>query len=220
MTGASPDAPRQLRASSLATREEKSKTHDEPSPREEKSKTYDEQPRNQLPGELLMWVLILSEIAVFGAGLIAFLAVRLTDPAGFAEAQSHLHRTGAAANTLVLVTSGWLAALAVKAAEAGQLRRLRLLLAPAILLGAVFLILKGSEYADLFAQGIGTETHAFYTFSFLLTGFHAAHVLAGMVLLALVGWLGTPKAVETGAAFWHMVDLVWLILFPLVYVIH
>jgi len=219
MTGASPDAPRQLRASSLATREEKSKTHDEPSPREEKSKTYDEQPRNQLPGELLMWVLILSEIAVFGAGLIAFLAVRLTDPVGFAEAQSHLHRTGAAANTLVLVTSGWLAALAVKAAEAGQLRRLRLLLAPAILLGAVFLILKGSEYADLFAQGIGTETHAFYTFSFLLTGFHAAHVLAGMVLLALVGWLGTPKAVETGAAFWHMVDLVWVLLFPVVYLL-
>ncbi len=219
MTGASPDAPRQLRASSLATREEKSKTHDEPSPREEKSKTYDEQPRNQLPGELLMWVLILSEIAVFGAGLIAFLAVRLTDPVGFAEAQSHLHRTGAAANTLVLVTSGWRAALAVKAAEAGQLRRLRLLLAPAILLGAVFLILKGSEYADLFAQGIGTETHAFYTFSFLLTGFHAAHVLAGMVLLALVGWLGTPKAVETGAAFWHMVDLVWVLLFPVVYLL-
>jgi nitric oxide reductase NorE protein len=172
-----------------------------------------------LPGELLMWVLILSEIAVFGAGLLAFLAVRLTDPAGFAEAQSHLHRTGAAANTLVLVTSGWLAALAVRAAEAGQTRRLRLLLAPAILLGAVFLVLKGTEYADLFAQGIGTETHAFYTFSFLLTGFHAAHVLAGMILLALVGWLGTPKAVETGAAFWHMVDLVWVLLFPVVYLI-
>lgn len=173
----------------------------------------------QLPGELLMWVLILSEIAVFGAGLLAFLAVRLTDPAGFAEAQSHLHRTGAAANTLVLVTSGWLAALATRAAEAGQLRRLRLLLAPTILLGAVFLVLKGTEYADLFAQGIGTETHAFYTFSYLLTGFHAAHVLAGMVLLALVGWLGTPKAVETGAAFWHMVDLVWVLLFPVVYLL-
>ncbi len=201
-----PDALRSLRSSSLAAREEKSKTHDEP-------------PRGHLPGELLMWVLILSELAVFGAGLIAFLAVRLTDPAGFAEAQSHLHRTGAAANTLVLVTSGWLAALATRAAEAGQARRLRLMLIPAILLGAVFLVLKGTEYADLFAQGIGTETHAFYTFSFLLTGFHAAHVLAGMVLLALVGWLGTPKAVETGAAFWHMVDLVWVLLFPVVYLL-
>ncbi len=219
MTAASPDGLRQLPASSLATREEKSKTHDEPPRREEKSKPHNEQPPGQLPGELLMWVLILSEIAVFGAGLLAFLAVRLTDPTGFAEAQSHLHRTGAAANTLVLVTSGWLAAIATRAAEAGQRRRLRLLLAPAILLGAVFLILKASEYADLFAQGIGTETHAFYTFSFLLTGFHAAHVLAGMVLLALVGWLGTPKAVETGAAFWHMVDLVWVLLFPVVYLL-
>ena len=177
------------------------------------------QETNQLPGELLMWVLILSELAVFGAGLLAFLSVRLTDPAGFAEAQSHLHRTGAAANTLVLVTSGWLAALAARAAEAGQIRRLRLLLAVAIGFGAVFLILKGSEYADLWAQGIGTETHAFYTFSYLLTGFHAAHVLAGMVLLALVGWLGTPRAVETGAAFWHMVDLVWVLLFPVVYLL-
>ena len=171
----------------------------------------------QLPGELLMWVLIVSELAVFGAGLVAFLAVRLTDPAGFAEAQTHLHRTGAAANTLVLVTSGWLAALATQAAEAGQRHRLRLRLAGAIALGVVFLVLKGNEYADLFAQGIGTETHAFFTFSFLLTGFHAAHVLAGMILLAVVATIATPRAVETGAAFWHMVDLVWVLLFPVVY---
>ncbi len=203
-----PDAAalRSLRASSLTIRDEETKSNEEHRP-------------GQLPGELMMWVLILSELAVFGAGLLAFLAVRLTDPAGFAEAQTHLHRTGAAANTLVLVTSGWLAALATRAAETGDIRRLRLLLAPAILLGAVFLVLKASEYADLFAQGIGTETHAFYTFSFLLTGFHAAHVLAGMVLLALVGWLASPKAVETGAAFWHMVDLVWVLLFPVVYLL-
>jgi nitric oxide reductase NorE protein len=176
-------------------------------------------PDNALPGELLMWVLILSEIAVFGAGLLAFLAVRLSDPEGFAQAQAHLHRTGAAANTLILVTSGWLAALATRAAEAGQTARLRGLLVLAIALGGAFLVLKGSEYADLWAQGIGTETHAFYTFSFLLTGFHAAHVLAGMILLALVGWLATPRAVETGAAFWHMVDLVWVLLFPVVYLL-
>ena len=166
-----------------------------------------------------MWVLILSELAVFGAGLLAFLAVRLTDPVGFAEAQSHLHQTGAAANTLVLVTSGWLAALAVEAAKAEQIGKLRLSLLGAILLGMVFLILKGAEYTDLWSQGLGTETHAFYTFSFLLTGFHAAHVVAGMALLALVGWVGTPRAVETGAAFWHMVDLVWVLLFPVVYLL-
>lgn len=181
----------------------------------------DDQPSilDQLPGELMMWVLIVSELVVFGAGLVAFLAVRIGDPDGFTAAQSHLHRVGAAANTVVLVTSGWLAALAARAAEAGDKRRVRWLLALAIALGAVFLMLKGWEYADLWAAGIGTETHAFFTFSYLLTGFHAAHVLAGMVLLALIGWLGTPRAVETGVAFWHMVDLVWVLLFPVVYLL-
>lgn len=174
---------------------------------------------DRLPGELMMWVLIVSELLVFGAGLTAFLAVRIGDPAGFAEAQSHLHRIGAGINTVVLVTSGWLAALAVRAAEAGQKRRLGALVAATVALGALFLILKGWEYADLWAAGIGTETHAFFTFSYLLTGFHAAHVLAGMVLLVVVGWIGTPRAVETGAAFWHMVDLVWVLLFPVVYLL-
>lgn len=174
---------------------------------------------DQLPGELMMWVLIVSELLVFGAGLVAFLAVRIGDPPGFAEAQSHLHRVGAGVNTIVLVTSGWLAALAARAAEAGDKRRVRGLLAAAIALGAVFLALKGREYADLWAAGIGTETHAFFTFSYLLTGFHAAHVLAGMVLLAVVGLIGSPRAVETGAAFWHMVDLVWVLLFPVVYLL-
>lgn len=176
-------------------------------------------PFDDLPGDLMMWVLIVSELLVFGAGLLAFLAVRATDPAGFAEAQSHLHRTGAGINTVVLVTSGWLAALALRAAEAGQVVRMRGLLALAAVLGVVFLILKAGEYADLLAAGIGFETHAFYTFHVLLTGFHAAHVLAGVVLLGLVAVLATPRAVEAGAAFWHMVDLVWVLLFPVVYLL-
>ncbi|WP_263722456.1 cytochrome c oxidase subunit 3 [Albidovulum sediminicola] len=166
-----------------------------------------------------MWVLIVSELLVFGAGLAAFLAVRITDPAGFSEAQSHLHRAGAGVNTIVLVTSGWLAAHAVCAAEAGRARRLRGLIAGAIALGAVFLVLKGMEYADLAAAGISFETHAFFTFSYLLTGFHAAHVVAGMVLLAVVAVPASPRAVETGAAFWHMVDLVWVLLFPVIYLL-
>lgn len=172
-----------------------------------------------LPGEFMMWVLIVSELAVFGAGLAAFLAVRMTDPAGFAAAQTHLHRAGAGVNTLVLVTSGWLAASAVAAAEASRPGRVRAFLAVAALLGGVFLALKGREYADLFRLGIGTDTHPFFTFHFLLTGFHAAHVAAGMVLMGIVGRIASPRAVETGAAFWHMVDLVWVLLFPVVYLL-
>jgi len=174
---------------------------------------------DELPGEPMMWVLIVSELLVFGAGLVALSAMRLTDPEGFAEAQAHLDRAGAALNTVVLVSSGCLAALAVRAAEAGRAGRKRALMAGAMALGVVFLVIKGLEYADKAAQGINWESHAFFTFYYLLTGFHAAHVVAGIVLLWLVAVLKDPRATETGAAFWHMVDLVWVLLFPVVYLI-
>lgn len=188
-----------------------------PAAHEEKPQAPDEL-SGQLPGELMIWILIISELAVFSAGLVALLATRLTDPAGFAEAQSHLHRVGAAVNTVVLVTSGYLAAHAAAVAGARPARaRLALVLAAG--LGAVFLAVKASEYADLFSQGISTETHAFFTFSFLLTGFHAAHVLAGMLLLLAVALRPAPRAVGVAAAFWHMVDLVWVLLVPVVYLL-
>lgn len=174
---------------------------------------------DELPGEPMIWVLIVSELLVFGAGLVAFMAMRLTDPVGFAEAQSHLHRAGAALNTVVLVTSGLLAALALRADEAGHRSRKRALLVAAMALGVVFVLIKGQDYAAKAGQGIGWDTHVFFTFYYLLTGFHAAHVLAGIVLLGLVALVDQPRATEAAAAFWHMVDLVWVILFPVIYLI-
>lgn len=176
-------------------------------------------PFDDLPGDLMIWVLIVSELLVFGAGLAAFLAVRLTDPSGFAAAQDHLHRAAAGFNTVVLVTSGWLAALGVQATEAGRVARARALLAGAAALGLVFLAVKWAEYADKAAQGIGVETHPFFTFYYLITGFHAAHVAAGVVVLALVAARARPREVEAGAAFWHMVDLVWVLVFPVIYLL-
>lgn len=176
-------------------------------------------PIDQLPGDLMMWILIVSELLVFGAGLAAFLAVRITDPSGFAAAQDQLHRTGAGINTLVLVTSGFLAALAVRASDAGRPARSRLLLSAAAMLGVVFLVVKGTEFSGKMALGITTETHAFFTFYYLLTGFHAAHVVAGIVILGLVGWHARPRPVEVAVAFWHMVDLVWVLLFPVIYLL-
>lgn len=174
---------------------------------------------DELPGELMMWVLIVSELLVFGAGLAAFLAVRLTDPVMFADSQDHLHRTGAALNTIVLVSSGFLAAKALHWREIGERVRARIALIAASALGVVFLVIKGMEYADKAAHGIGPETNAFFTFYYLLTGFHAAHVVAGIVILLLVTWKDEPRNIETGAQFWHMVDLVWVILFPVVYLL-
>ncbi|WP_170391610.1 cytochrome c oxidase subunit 3 [Ruegeria arenilitoris] len=174
---------------------------------------------DELPGELLMWVLIVSELLVFGAGLIAFMGVRLNDPAGFAEAQSHLYRTGAALNTGVLVTSGFLAARALRWRHAARRGAARLALIGAALLGVVFLTIKGAEYAGKAAQGISYETHPFFLFYYLLTGFHAAHVLAGVAILLLVAWRDDPRNIEAGGQFWHMVDLVWILLFPVIYLL-
>lgn len=173
----------------------------------------------ELPGELLIWVLIASELAVFGAGAGAMAAVRLTDPAGFAEAQAHLSGPAAALNTAVLVTSGLCAALAQRAAEAGRTPRARLWLGLAALGGAVFLAVKLGEYALHAQAGIGIETHAFFTFYYLLTGFHAAHVLFGIGVLALVAIRLRAEEVQAGAAFWHMVDLVWVLILPPVYLL-
>ncbi|MDO5658544.1 MAG: cytochrome c oxidase subunit 3 [Paracoccus sp. (in: a-proteobacteria)] len=164
-----------------------------------------------------MWVLIMSELAVFAAGLLAFLAVRLTDPLGFAEAQDHLNRVSAAINTVVLITSGLLAALALRAARAGRETRGWLLAASA--LGMVFLVLKGMEYAHSAAQGIGPDSGAFFMFYFLLTGFHAVHVVAGIVVLWLCALTRRVGHIEAGTQFWHMVDLVWVILFPVIYLL-
>jgi nitric oxide reductase NorE protein len=174
---------------------------------------------DELPGELMMWVLIVSELLVFGAGLAAFLAVRLTDPDGFGEAQNHLHRTGAALNTVVLVSSGYLAARALQWREASRRTAARLALVAAAALGLLFLVIKGTEYSDKAELGITWETHPFFTFYYLLTGFHAAHVLAGIIILLLVAWKDAPRNIEASGAFWHMVDLVWVLLFPVVYLL-
>lgn len=171
---------------------------------------------SRLPGELMMWVLILSELAVFGAGLLALRGVWLSDPEGFRSAQAQLGSAGAAVNTVVLVTSGWLAALAVQATAT---RRIRAFLLGAALLGLVFLAIKGADYASLAAQGITFETHPFFLFYYLLTGFHAAHVAAGVVILLLLTLRPVPDGVEAGAQFWHMVDLVWVLLLPAVYLL-
>lgn len=173
----------------------------------------------QFPGELIMWVLIISELAVFGVCLLVFLSLRLFDPALFAQSQDQLHRAAAGINTVVLVTSGFLAAMAMAAVRAGAAGRARVFLLAASALGAVFLALKGVEYADAFSQGIGVESNSFFTFYFLLTGFHAAHVVAGIIILLLVAIRPAPGGVEAGAQFWHMVDLVWVLLFPIIYLL-
>lgn len=179
----------------------------------------DDNPLATLPGDLMMWILIVSELLVFGAGLAAFLAVRVGDPSGFAQAQDQLDRVAGGINTAVLLTSGLCAACANREAAHSKQSATRLWLAGSVALGLLFLWIKAIEYGDKASAGIGMETHAFFTFCYLLTGFHAAHVVAGIIILGLVARYNSPRNLESGTAFWHMVDLVWVLLFPVVYLL-
>ncbi|NRP49876.1 putative cytochrome c oxidase subunit 3 [Aliiroseovarius sp. xm-v-201] len=173
-----------------------------------------EHPLEKLPGDLMIWVLIVSELLVFGAGLLAFLGVRIMDPVGFAQDQDSLNRVAGAVNTIVLISSGFCAARAVASPD-----RMRIWLSGAMLLGVVFLVVKYLEYSAKAALGIGIETSQFFTFYYLLTGFHAMHVVAGLVIFALVMRWPNPRNLEGAAMFWHMVDLVWVLLFPIIYLV-
>jgi len=172
-----------------------------------------------LPGNPLMWVLILSELLVFGAFFVGFSTDRAMHPAVFAAQQTQLDRMAGGFNTMILLTSGLAAALALRSRSLGQERLCRLELMVAALLGVAFLVVKGHEYADMAQQGLTLESGDFFTLFYLMTGFHALHVVLGLVILSVVGWKCSLENVETGTAFWHMVDLIWVLLYPIVYLI-
>jgi nitric oxide reductase NorE protein len=172
-----------------------------------------------LPGEPMIWVLIFSELAAFGLFLGTFMIARAIHPAVFASGQAVLDSRLAALNTVVLVTSGWTAARATAAARSGKSRVARYWLFGAMVLGGLFIAIKLVEYAGEIGQGIGLETSPFFTLYFLLTGFHLLHVGLGIVILAVVCRRAEAVLVETGTAFWHMVDLIWIVMFPILYLV-
>jgi len=172
-----------------------------------------------LPGDPMIWVLIFSELVAFGLFLGAFTVARAIHPAVFAAGQAALDPGLAGLNTVVLVTSGWAAARATKAARASETQASRRWLLAAMALGGLFIAIKLAEYAEEIGRGIGLETSPFFTLYFLLTGFHLLHVCLGIVILAVVCRRAEASGVETGSAFWHMVDLVWIVMFPILYLV-
>ncbi|MDE3175372.1 MAG: cytochrome c oxidase subunit 3 [Pseudomonadota bacterium] len=176
-------------------------------------------PLSALPGNPLMWVLIASELAVFGAALIGYAGARWRDPIGFALAQNHLDRVAGLLDTAVLLTSGLFAALALESRREGARAAARAWLAGAFLFGVVFLIVKGMEYARLIDAGFDLDSGGFFTVFYLVTGFHALHVVLGLVILALVARFDSFPNYQTGAAFWHMVDLIWIVVFPILFLL-
>lgn len=174
---------------------------------------------SQLPGNPMMWILILSELLVFGVFFAAFAFARTLDPSGFDADQAQLDRLLGGINTMVLVTSGFLAAVAVRLRSEERRRGARAAMVGAIGVGSIFLVVKLIEYGEKAQAGIGIESSTFFTLYYLMTGFHFMHVVLGLVILGIVVWKDSLTNLETGAAFWHMVDLIWVLMFPLVYLI-
>jgi nitric oxide reductase NorE protein len=176
-------------------------------------------PLSALPGNPLIWVLIASELAVFGLALAGYAGARAKNPAGFAADQDQLNRLAGTINTAVLLSSGLLAALANEARLAGSLIKARWNLAGAAALGCVFLVVKFFEFAREIAAGNDIDSSPFFTLYFLVTGFHALHVLLGIGILAVVAFFDSAENIETATAFWHMVDLIWIVVFPCFYLL-
>ena len=184
--------------------------------------------KQSLPGDLAIWIFILAELGVFGLLFITYTVVRLNNPEMFAEGHAHLNRLAGFINTIALITSSYFVVLAVNAIKRNQHLTCTRWLFAALLAASVYVGVKLWEYSETIAAGYDLSTNTFYMFYYLLTFFHFAHVLLGMVILTSVAWNAYHQryssedhyGVETGASYWHMVDLLWIVLFPLVYVIH
>lgn len=180
------------------------------------------------PGDLAIWFFIFAELLAFGIFFVVYAFARAHNVALFDASQQHLSRTSGAINTLVLITSSYFVVRAVAAIKQGYSRECARWIAAAIGFGGIFLVIKLVEFYGKFSSGITLSTNTFYMFYLSLTIFHFMHVILGMVILTAVmlkAKAGDYSAenhtgVETGASYWHMVDMLWIILFPLIYVIH
>jgi len=187
-----------------------------------------------------MWVFLVTEIMFFGGLFMAYLVYRHASPSGFQEASHHLNIYWGTANTAILIISSLTMALAVRSAQTSQPRGTQVLfLFLTIVLGLAFLGIKAIEYTDKFKDRIvpgpnfhweGTHAKAaeqFYSLYFAMTGLHALHMIIGVgimsVILVMAWWrifdeeYYTP--VEVAGLYWHFVDIVWIFLFPLLYLI-
>lgn len=179
------------------------------------------------PGGILIWMVIVVEIITFAAGLTAFSVLRSSNIELFQKSAGMLNQGFALANTIILITGGYFMAMAVTKLKQGNNGSSSAWTLAAVFSGLAFLMLKGFEYYQKLEHGIGLEYNQFFNFYWLLTGFHYLHVFLGTIILLFMFFKIKNKAydknnhldVETSAAFWHMCDLIWLLLFAVLYLI-
>jgi heme/copper-type cytochrome/quinol oxidase subunit 3 len=172
-------------------------------------------------GRLAVWWLLASEVVIFGGLLASYVMFRLAHDT-FGEQAAHTNTWIGAFNTLVLLTSSLSAVLAHKAAEAGNGPRAARLLWATILGGVVFLVVKAFEWTSEIQAGYTISSNTFWSFYYTAAGIHASHVLAGAIVMAFVARDAARNRelhrVELAGIYWHFVDVVWIFLFPLLYI--
>ncbi|MCX7551491.1 cytochrome c oxidase subunit 3 [Xanthomarina sp. F2636L] len=178
------------------------------------------------PGGILMWIIIYLELITFGAVLVAMVWYSKDEPQLFHESRLLLNTSFGAINTLFLLVSGFFMALTVGSLKTQNISKSKLYLKLTMLGGLLFLGLKTLEYSDKIDAGLTMGYNTFFSFYWMLTLFHVIHVIVGLVILASVLRTMVKKPenliiedVEASATFWHMCDLVWLLLFPVIYLI-
>ena len=185
------------------------------------------EPTRQLPGVEGVWAFVMADMTVFAVMFGSFMLGRHHNPALFEASRHALNPNFGGVNTLILLTSSWFAALALDAVRKSRFGLAQHFIGGAFLCGLAFMVSKGIEYTEKLGAGISLLTNDFFMYYFTLTGIHLFHVVAGNVVLAVL-WLGArsrsvdpqrPVVLECGAIYWHMVDLLWIVLFPLLYLV-
>lgn len=165
-------------------------------------------------GDIILWILVWSELAAFGVLLCGFMVMSYLHAESFSLAKLHLDGRLASINTLVLIASGWLAA---EAARASAERVRSIALVASATLGLVFAVIKLVEYQGELPFAGDATFSSFFELYFLITGFHLAHVIFLSLLMLLIARRPGPSNVTLVTTVWHVIDIVWLVIFPIIY---
>lgn len=179
------------------------------------------------PGDSGVWVFIFADMCGFALFFLIFMAGRMEQPALYEAGRELLDLRLGLANTLILLTSGAFMARAVRQARANDWAGARISLWLTLGVGMLFAVSKVAEWSAKVSHGIGLTSNEFWTYYFVFTGVHFLHFVIGVaVLLVLMGRCDKPlpqadklRWIEAGGAYWHMVDLLWIILFAMLYLL-
>lgn len=174
-----------------------------------------------------VWVFIGADLVIFCILFGSFMHDRYAQPSIFESSRHALNFNFGGIDTLILLTSSWCVALAVDAAKRDDSVGVRKFLLGGFVTGIAFTVSKSIEYTGKFTSGVTPGTNGFFMWYFTLTGIHLAHVIVGTILLVALWWKSRRTALrsdnrtylECVASFWHLVDLLWIMIFPLLYLL-